>query len=101
MAALFSTATSRVLLNGIVGDPIAHGRGLRQGDPLSPLLFVITIDPLTQLLEEATRFGLLTKLWGRGVMLCTSLYVDDAAIFVAPIKQDVQNLRVSFKDLGW
>jgi mannosylglycoprotein endo-beta-mannosidase len=28
IAALFSTATSRVLLNGIAGPPIAHGRGL-------------------------------------------------------------------------
>jgi hypothetical protein len=32
---LFSTATSRVFLNGIAGYPIAHGRGLRQGNPLS------------------------------------------------------------------
>jgi hypothetical protein len=31
---LFSTASSRVLLNGIAGDPIEHGRGIRQGDPL-------------------------------------------------------------------
>jgi hypothetical protein len=100
VAALFSTATSRVLLNGIAGDPIDHGQGLRQGDPLSPLLFVIAIDPLAQLLEEATRLGLLTKLRGRGVVLRTSLYLDDAAVFVAPIKQDVQNLAVILQRFG-
>jgi hypothetical protein len=33
IAALFSTATSRFLLNGIVGDPISLGQDLRQGDP--------------------------------------------------------------------
>jgi hypothetical protein len=34
---LICTSSSRVLLNCIVGDPIKHGRGLRQGDLLSPL----------------------------------------------------------------
>jgi mannosylglycoprotein endo-beta-mannosidase len=36
IAALLSSSSSRVLLNGIAGNPIKHGRGLRQGDPLSP-----------------------------------------------------------------
>jgi hypothetical protein len=36
IAALLSSSSSRVLLNGIAGDPIKHGRGLRQGGPLSP-----------------------------------------------------------------
>jgi hypothetical protein len=33
VAALLTTSTSRVLLNGILGDTIAHKRGLWQGDP--------------------------------------------------------------------
>jgi hypothetical protein len=66
VAAIFVTATSRVLLNGIAGEPIGHARGLRQGDPLSPLLFMLAIDSLTHILEGATRHGLLHKLRGRG-----------------------------------
>jgi mannosylglycoprotein endo-beta-mannosidase len=100
VTALFSTATSRVLLNGIAGCPIAHGRGLRQGDPLSPLLFVLAIDPISQILEEATRLGLLHKLHGRGAILRTSLYADDAVVFVAPIKEDVQNLAAILQCFG-
>jgi hypothetical protein len=103
VAAFFAIATSRVLLNGIAGEPIAHGRGLRQGDPLSPLLFVLAIDPITQILEEATRIGLLNKLRGRGIMLRTSLYADDAAVFVAPFKVDIQNLAAilhSFREVN-
>jgi hypothetical protein len=61
---------------------------------------VLAIDPITQILEEATRIGLLRKLRGRGVILRTSLYADDAAIFVAPVKDDVQNLASILQHFG-
>jgi hypothetical protein len=100
VVALFSNATSRVLLNGIAGAPILHGRGLRQGNPLSPLLFILAIDPISQILEDATRLGILHKLRGRGVILHTSLYADDAAVFVAPIKSDIANLVAILQSFG-
>jgi mannosylglycoprotein endo-beta-mannosidase len=100
IAALFYTSSSRVLLNGIAGLPITHGRGLRQGDPLSPLLFVLAIDPLAQLLDISTRVGLLHRLRGRGPILRTSLYADDAAVFVAPFKVDIDNLASILRTFG-
>jgi hypothetical protein len=98
--ALLTTATSRVLLNGVAGHPIRHGRGLRQGDPLSPFLFVLAIETLAHVLEKATGHGLLHKIRGRGTILRTSLYADDAAVFVAPIKEDIQNLAHILNDFG-
>lgn len=92
VAALLRSSSSRILLNGVAGEPITHGCGLRQGDPLSPFLFVLAIDPLQKLLEVATRKGLLHKIRGRGAALRTSLYADDAVVFLAPIKSDVDNL---------
>ena len=100
IAVLLSSSSSRIILNGIAGDPIKHGQGLRQGDPVSPLLFVITIDPLQRILEVATRKGLLHKIRGRGAMMRTSLYADDAAVFLAPIKRDVDNLANILRGLG-
>jgi hypothetical protein len=98
--ALLSTSSSRVLLNGVTRLPIKHGRGLRQGDPLSPLLFVLAIDLLQHILELSTQHGLLQKIRGHGTIIRTSLYADDAAMFVAPKKEDIQNLASILESFG-
>ena len=98
--ALLSSATSRILLNGVPGCPIKHGQGLRQGDPLSPLLFDIAIDPLQAILERATTSGALHSLRGRITRMRTSLYADDAVIFLAPIKEDVEALSRILNGFG-
>lgn len=46
MAVLWSSASSRVMVNGELGLNLFHMQGLRQGDPLSPMLFAIAIAPL-------------------------------------------------------
>jgi hypothetical protein len=69
-----------------------------QGDPLSPLLFILAIDPLQWVLELATQHNLLQSIRGRRPTMRSSLYSDDAAIFVAPKKEDIQNLASIQKD---
>ena len=59
MEMIFSSATSAVLLNGTPGKTFNCLRGVRQGDPLSPLLFVLAADFLQTLVNRGKDLGLL------------------------------------------
>lgn len=87
---LLDTASSRVLLNGIPGSPFRHRRGLRQGDPLSPMLFILAMEPLQRILDRATAEGILSPLPLSTARTRTSFYADDAAIFVNPVKEEIE-----------
>jgi hypothetical protein len=59
MSSVFSSGTSIVLLNGVPGKTFHCRRGVRQGDPLSPLLFVLPADFLQTLINKAKDMNLL------------------------------------------
>ncbi|XP_025685613.1 uncharacterized protein [Arachis hypogaea] len=48
-----TTASMSVLINGSPSKPFKMERGLRQGDPLSPFLFVLVVDILHRMVGEA------------------------------------------------
>jgi hypothetical protein len=62
---LLLTSSTQVLLNGSPGKQILHRRGLPQGDPLSPMLFILVMDVLGFLITKAEQEGLLQPIASR------------------------------------
>jgi hypothetical protein len=86
---LLASASSQIMLNGKPGQKIIHRRGLRQGDPLSPMLFILVMDVLCYLIKKAADDGLLEPLTENSVHNRISLYADDVVIFLHPVALDL------------
>jgi hypothetical protein len=94
IATFLCTSSSRVLLNGVTGLPAKHGRGLRQGYPLSPLLFVLAIDPLQQIIVLAS-----PKIWGEETSL-EPHYMQTTSPFLFTREEKIQNLTSILEAFG-
>lgn len=93
LAILLSSASPRVLLNGEPGPPIWHRKGLRQGDSLSPQLFVLAVDTLGRLMKRTHDTGILQQLHPRRPVPAISLYADDVMLFCHAAESDVTAVR--------
>jgi hypothetical protein len=89
IAGLLTTSSTQILLNWVPGDFINHQRGLRQGDLLSPMLFIIVMDALNLLISKAAEAGLLKPLSSRSIQHRVSLYADDVVLFLRPSESDI------------
>lgn len=77
VSALLSTASTKILLNGRPGRRICHARGLRQGDPLSAMLFVPVMEALIGMIRYADDHGYFAPLPPNASRCRASLYADD------------------------
>lgn len=57
---ILTTSTTSVLLNGVPGKTFKCLRGVKQGDPISPLLFVLVADLLQSMINKAPEIGILS-----------------------------------------
>ncbi|KAL5550698.1 hypothetical protein UlMin_000874 [Ulmus minor] len=79
-----SSVSFSFLLNGEVCGNIIPSRGIRQGDPLSPFLFLFCLEGLTNLIAKAESDGLLKGLQFGNNRISVShlLFADDSFMFL-------------------
>lgn len=71
-----------------------HRRGLQQGDPLSPMLFIIVMDVLNALIIKTSEEELLQSLSPRVPSHRVSLYANDVVIFLRPTAEELYFIKV-------
>ncbi|XP_018512128.2 uncharacterized protein LOC103853200 [Brassica rapa] len=91
--ACICTTKFTVGYNGVVNGYFKGKRGLRQGDPLSPYLFVIAMNYLSMMLNEAARNEKIKYHNRCDRMKLTHLsFADDLLIFIDGSLSSVQNV---------
>jgi len=93
--ACLSSSTVSVLVNGSPTKEFKPRRGLRQGDPLAPFLFIIVAEGLAGLVREASRIGILegVKVGNKSVEVNLLQFADDTLFFCQPQMQCVLAIK--------
>ena len=85
------------------GSPIGFFgsfRGLRQGDPLSPLLFLLIMEVLSRILKKIKESGLIQGFHVRtinstGIQISHMLFADDTILFYNAFREKLLSIRLA------
>ncbi|KAJ0002705.1 hypothetical protein NQD34_007854 [Periophthalmus magnuspinnatus] len=91
METLYEGATVLLRVGGGLSRPVEVKRGIRQGCPLSGMLYVLAIEPLLRKLSRGLR-GL--RLEQASQPLCLSAYADDITVIISG-QEDVETVQQS------
>lgn len=102
LRASFASASSSILLNGIPTGKISLARSVRQGCPLSPLLFILAFDVLSAMLQRAIDNGQI-----QGVIFpktnthsLHNMYADDTSVVMRAEARYVRELQLILQQFG-
>ncbi|KAK9077004.1 hypothetical protein SSX86_005339 [Deinandra increscens subsp. villosa] len=88
-----SSTRSSVLVNGSPTGEFTLGRGLRQGDPLAPFLFILIMEGLHVFVEDACDAGLFSGARIKDLAISHFFYADDA-VFIGQWSEENVTIMV-------
>eukprot|EP00253_Pinus_taeda_P036049 PITA_36049 len=100
--ALASMANFSILLNGSPSRTFMPSKGLRQGDPLSPFLFVLMREGLGRVIKMASAEGRIQglKLTTDGVASTHQQFVDDTMLQGIPTVKEAKAFKQILNDFA-
>ena len=89
-----STVSFSVLINGGKSKCFQPSRGLRQGDPLSPYLFILCQEVFLRLIDKEIAAGVISgvSMNRNGPAFMNVMYADDIMLFTKASNREVQAL---------
>ncbi|XP_026377705.1 uncharacterized protein LOC113272003 [Papaver somniferum] len=89
-----STTNTSILLNGSPCTYFSPTRGLRQGDPLSPYLFILCMESFSRYLKHAEHSNLIhgLKVTKEAPSISHLLFADDCLLFTKSTHNESSNL---------
>ena len=90
----YNDVFSRVICNGDLSAPVFLGRGVRQGCPLSPLLYVLVSEALSTQIRKCNQIEGFRLPGAGGLQFKLSQYADDATNFVKSERSLCHLLRI-------
>lgn len=90
-----STVSYSILVNGSPSDSFSPNQGLRQGDPLSPYLFLFCTEALSGLLNKSVEMGKLHGDWicNDEPVVSHLLFADDGLFFLKAEEEEGVEVR--------
>lgn len=97
--ACLESASVSILINGSPTKEIKMSRGVRQGDPLAPFLFLLVAEGLNQSCKMALEKGLVkgVEVGKDKIKVFHLQYADDMLVFGQWGKQNIKNIPLLFK----
>ncbi|XP_026398305.1 uncharacterized protein LOC113294100 [Papaver somniferum] len=85
-----------VIINGLATGYFKSSKGIRQGDPLSPFLFLLVGEALSFMIKQAQEHGLISgfQVAGRGRLISHLQFADDTLIFLDADVEQIKQLRL-------